>query len=59
MGTLLLPMGVILVTSLVAQVEVRNNAWKQVHSAPLPYATLFFQQTNGYPQPFTAGFPPV
>lgn len=44
MGTLLLPMGVILVTSLVAQVEVRNNAWKQVHSAPLPYATLFFSK---------------
>lgn len=44
MGNLLLPMGVILVTSLVAQVEVRNNTWKQLHSAPLPYGIIFISK---------------
>jgi hypothetical protein len=44
MGTLLLPMGVILVTSLVAQVEVRNNTWKQLHTVPLPFRTIFLSK---------------
>src|ERR1043165_2667267 len=34
MGILLLPMGVILVTSLITQNEFRNNTWKQVHTTP-------------------------
>lgn len=44
MGSLLLPMGVILVTSLITQLEFRNNAWKQLHTAPLPYSTIFFSK---------------
>lgn len=37
-----LPMGVILATSLITQLEFRNNAWKQVHTLPLHHANLFF-----------------
>lgn len=42
MGIFLLPMGVILATSLVTQLEFRNNAWKQVHATPQTYTTVFF-----------------
>lgn len=39
---ILLPMMVILIVSLVVQVEFRNNTWKQVHASPVPLALLFF-----------------
>jgi lantibiotic transport system permease protein len=42
MAVFFLPMAAILATSLVAQIEYRNNAWKQVHTWPLSRATLFF-----------------
>lgn len=42
MGILLLPMGVILVTSLITQLEFKNNTWKQLHTAPQPFAVVFF-----------------
>lgn len=35
MAIFFLPMAAILATSLVVQIEVRNNAWKQVHALPL------------------------
>lgn len=35
------PMAAILATSLVVQIEVRNNTWKQVHALPLHTATIF------------------
>lgn len=38
---LLLPLGVILATSLVAQLEYRNNAWKQVLTTPQALSTVF------------------
>jgi hypothetical protein len=38
----LLPMGTIFATSLIAQIEHRNNAWKQVHALPLSVPTIFF-----------------
>jgi lantibiotic transport system permease protein len=38
---LILPMGIILITSLVTQIEYRNNTWKQVHASPQPLATIF------------------
>lgn len=38
----LLPMGTIFATSLIAQIEHRNNAWKQVHTLPLSVPTIFF-----------------
>jgi hypothetical protein len=42
----LLPMGVILVTSLIAQLEVRNNAWKQLHTTPQHPALIFFAKLS-------------
>lgn len=41
MGMLLLPMGVILITSLVTQTEFRNNTWKQVHTLPQSLTTIY------------------
>lgn len=38
----LLPMGVILATSLVTQIEFKNNTWKQLHTTPQSYTHLFF-----------------
>jgi len=40
----LLPMFVILVCSLVIQVEYRNNTWKQVYASPRSYADIFFSK---------------
>jgi lantibiotic transport system permease protein len=40
----LLPMFVILVTSLIVQVEYRNNTWKQVYASPRSYADIFFSR---------------
>lgn len=42
MAIFFLPMAAILATSLTAQIEFRNNAWKQVHVLPLGRSTLFF-----------------
>lgn len=39
-----LPMYVILVTSLVVQIEYRNNTWKQVYASPRSYADIFFSK---------------
>ena len=40
----LLPMGAILATSLIVQIEYRNNGWKQVRTLPLGTATIFFSK---------------
>ena len=37
-----LPMGTVLATSLVVQVEFRNHAWKQLHVLPARMPTLYF-----------------
>ncbi len=37
----LLPMGIILVTSLITQVEYRNNSWKLVHTMPRTWLHTF------------------
>lgn len=42
MAFFLLPMGVILATSLITQVEYRNNTWKQLHATPQHFSTIFF-----------------
>lgn len=42
MAVLLLPMGIILATALVTQIEYKNNAWKQLHTTPQRYATIYF-----------------
>ena len=39
-----MPMFVILVTSLVVQIEYRNNTWKQVYASPRSYADIFFSK---------------
>lgn len=42
MAIFLLPMGVILVTSLITQNEFRNNTWKQLHTTPQNLTTIYF-----------------
>lgn len=42
MAVLLLPLGIILVTSLLTQSEHKNNGWKQLHASPQSYASIFF-----------------
>jgi hypothetical protein len=37
----LLPIGVILICSLITQIEYRNNNWKQLHTTPQTYVTIF------------------
>lgn len=44
MAYFLLPMGVILATSLITQLEFRNNSWKQLHTTPQSYSTIFFSK---------------
>lgn len=44
MSVFFLPLGAILSTSLIAQIEYKNNTWKQLHTLPLPYATIFFSK---------------
>jgi ABC-type Na+ transport system ATPase subunit NatA len=36
-----LPMGVVLVTSLIVQLEYRSNAWKQLAAAPVSYPAVY------------------
>lgn len=42
MTILLLPMGIILATALITQIEYKNNAWKQLHATPQSFSTIFF-----------------
>lgn len=42
MAVFLLPIGIILATALLVQIEYKNNAWKQVHTTPQKFATIFF-----------------
>jgi len=44
MAIFFLPMAAILVTSLIVQIEYRNNAWKQVNTLPLSLATIYFSK---------------
>jgi lantibiotic transport system permease protein len=44
MASLLLPMGITLAVSLVAQLEYKNNTWKQLHATPQPYPVIFFSK---------------
>jgi len=46
MAILLLPVGVILATSLVTQLEFRNNTWKQVYATPQRFSTLFISKLS-------------
>lgn len=42
MAFLLLPLGVILCVSLITQIEYRNNTWKQLHTTPQSFFTIYF-----------------
>jgi lantibiotic transport system permease protein len=41
MTILLLPMGIILAAALITQIEYKNNAWKQLHTTPQGFSTIF------------------
>ena len=44
MAVFFLPLGAIMATSLIAQIEFRSNAWKQVHTLPLSTAVIFLSK---------------
>ena len=46
MSIFFLPMGVVLATSLIAQLEFRNNSWKQLHTTPQPLTVIFFAKLS-------------
>jgi len=46
MAVFLLPLGIILATALVAQIEYKNNAWKQLHTLPVTLSTIFFSKLS-------------
>ncbi|MDX6271778.1 MAG: lantibiotic transport system permease protein [Acidobacteriota bacterium] len=41
MAVFLLPFGIILAAGLIAQIEYKNNTWKQLHTTPQGFATIF------------------
>jgi hypothetical protein len=41
MAVFLLPFGIILAAGLITQIEYKNNTWKQLHTTPQRYATIF------------------
>jgi hypothetical protein len=40
----LVPMFIILICSLIPQIEYKNNTWKQVYASPQPLANVFFSK---------------
>ncbi len=46
MALFLLPVGLMLATSLTAQIEYRNNTWKQLHTTPLSLTTIYFSKLS-------------
>lgn len=46
MAMFLLPMGIILVTSMLTQLEFKNNTWKQLYSSPQPLYYIFLTKLN-------------
>ena len=44
MAFMLLPMGIVLAVSLITQLEFRNNGWKQLHSTPVSFKTIYFSK---------------
>lgn len=42
MAVFLLPVGIILAAGLITQIEYKNNAWKQLHTTPQRFTTIFF-----------------
>lgn len=46
MAVIMLPVGIILATGLITQLEYKNNAWKQLHTTPQSYTTIFFAKLS-------------
>ncbi|HEX7151586.1 MAG TPA: ABC transporter permease [Thermoanaerobaculia bacterium] len=44
MAVFFLPLGAILATSLITQLEFKSNAWKQVHALPVSTASIFLSK---------------
>lgn len=44
MSVFFLPLGAILATSLIVQIEFKSNAWKQVHALPVNAAVIFLSK---------------
>jgi hypothetical protein len=44
MAIFFLPLGAILATSLITQIEFKSNAWKQVHALPISAAVIFLSK---------------
>jgi lantibiotic transport system permease protein len=44
LSVFLLPMYIILVSTLVTQIEFKNNTWKQVFASPQPLSNIFFSK---------------
>jgi hypothetical protein len=42
MAVFLLPIGIILAAGLITQIEYKNNSWKQLHTTPQGFTTIFF-----------------
>ncbi len=46
MAIFLLPLGIILAASLIAQLEYKNNGWKQLHTTSQSYRVVFFAKLS-------------
>lgn len=44
MSIMLLPLGIVLAVSLLTQLEFKNNTWKQLHTTPVPFTSIFFSK---------------
>ena len=44
MAFMLLPMGIVLAVSLIVQLEFKNNSWKQVHTTPASFSSIYFSK---------------
>lgn len=44
MSILLLPVGIVLAVSLITQLEFKNNTWKQLHTAPVSFTSIYFSK---------------
>jgi lantibiotic transport system permease protein len=46
MSFFMLPLGVILATGLITQIEFKNNTWKQLHAGPQSLSIIFFTKLS-------------
>lgn len=46
MGMFLLPLTLILATSLISSIEYKNNTWKQIHTTPQRFSIIFFSKLS-------------